>query len=259
MVQMHVLIAESDHETALNLADLLAKMSHHPYIARDGMEAWRIFTDHEVEVMISQYGLPRMNSIELCKKMRAFNRYLFTYHIVLIEKNEVSHLKEIFESGADDCIIKPVNPLLFKARIRSCERAAQAITRCRELQDTLTASRNKLRIIFDALPEEIVSVDREGKIVSLNRSYVQGRDGDFSEFWQQEVQAETLYFLERFHQSLFRTSLKSVLETGKPVVINDMLTQKGDHQQRKQIQFLPVTDDHNRIIQVLIVARDTTD
>jgi hypothetical protein len=43
------------------------------------------------------------------------------------------------------------------------------------------------------------------------------------------------------------------------VVINDLLTQQGENQRRKQIQFLPVIDDQNRIIQVVIVARDTTE
>jgi CheY-like chemotaxis protein len=259
MVQMHILIAESDLESAYNMATQLAQMSHHPYIARDGIEAWGIFTDHEIDIVISRLDLPRISGLDLCRKIRAFNRCAFTYCIVLVEKDEVSHIKKIFEIGADDCIVKPVNPLLLKARVKSCERAAQAVERCQELQDTLTASRNKLRIVFDSLPEEIIAVDREGKIVSLNRSYVANRDSSFSDHWRQEVRAEALYFMEKFHQSLFKTSLKSVLETGKPVVINDMLVQQGDHQRQKQIQFLPVTDEHGQVIQVIIMARDTTD
>jgi YesN/AraC family two-component response regulator len=241
------------------MAGLLKDMSHHPYTARNGMEAWELFLAHEVHLVISQWALPRLSGLQLCKKVRSLRRIAFTYFMVLIERDETSYLRKIFEGGVDDCLIKPVNPLLLKARIRSCERANQAIEKCKELQDTLTASRNKLRIVFDSLPEEIVSVDRQGKIVSLNRSYVTNRDSSYSDLWQQEIQAETLYFMQKFHQSLFKTSLKSVLETGKPVVINDLLTQQGENQRRKQIQFLPVIDDQNRIIQVVIVARDTTE
>lgn len=256
---MNILIADADPNAAQGMAALVSDMSHHPYLARDGIEAWDIFTDHEVQLVLSQWGLPRLSGLELCKKISSFSRNLFTYCIVLIERDETAHIKEIFEGGVDDCIVKPVNPLLLKARINSCQRVAQAVKRCQELQDTLTASRNKLRIVFDALPEEIVSIDRQGKIVSLNRSYVSNRDTDFSDLWLQEIQAESLYFMEKFHQSLFKTSLKSVMETGKPVMINDMITQQGDHQRRLQIQFLPVTDDHNRTLQVVIVARDTTE
>lgn len=238
------------------MAQQLADMSFEPIIARDGMEAWELFQAKEINLVICEWQLPRVSGFELCRKIRSVEKDEYTFIVVLVGKDEVQSFKEIFQSGADDCLLKPPNPHILKARLNSGERIIRVGQRNKELHNTMVESRNKLRIVFDALPEEIVATDLNGRIQSLNQAYVRNRNAGFSDLWQQQIKAEDLYFMEKFDKSLFSASFKSVLKTGKPVIIKDLATQQGDRLQHKEIQFLPVKDDAERIKQVMIIARD---
>jgi CheY-like chemotaxis protein len=253
---MHILLVDSIHSSREAMAQQLADLSFEPIIARDGMEAWELFQEKQINLVICEWQLPRVSGFELCRKIRSVEKDEYTYIVVLVGKDEVQSFKEIFQSGADDCLLKPPNPHMLKARLNSGERIIRVGQRNKELHNTMVESRNKLRIVFDALPEEIVATDLNGRIQSLNQAYVRNRNAGFSELWQQQIRAEDLYFMEKFDKSLFAASFKSVLKTGKPVIIKDLATKQGDKLQHKEIHFLPVKDDAERIKQVMIIARD---
>lgn len=253
---MRILLVDPVHSSRETMAQQLSDMSFEPIIARDGMEAWELFSDKEIHLVICEWQLPRVSGLELCSKIRAVEKDEYTYIVVMIGKDETNSLREVFKSGADDCLLKPPNPHILKARLKSGERIIRVGQRNKELQNTMLESRNKLRIVFDALPEEIVATDLEGRIQSLNRAYVRNRNAGFSDLWQQQIKAEDLYFMEKFDKSLFSASFNSVIQTGKPVIIKDLKTLQGDKLQHKEIHFLPVKGDNERIKQIMIIARD---
>jgi DNA-binding response OmpR family regulator len=256
---MQVLLVDPDHSSREVIAQQLSDMSFEPVIAGNGMEAWEIIQAKEINLVVTEWELPRVSGLELCKKIRSIEKDEYINIFVLVEKEEAQNLKEIFQSGADDCLLKPLNPHLFAARLKSGERIIHLGQKNKMFHNTMIASRNKLRIVFDALPEEIVATDLHGRIQSLNRAYVQNRNAGFSELWQQQIKAEDLYFMEKFDKSIFAASFKSVVQTGKPVVIKDLATKKGDVVQHKEIYFLPVKDDNRMMKQVIIIARDIVD
>jgi CheY-like chemotaxis protein len=256
---MRVLLVDPVRSSRETMAQQLSDMSYEPVIARDGMEAWTLIGEKEINIVISEWQLPRVSGLELCKKIRSTEKDEYIYVFILVGKEEVQNLKEVFQSGADDCLLKPLNPHLFSARLKSGERIIHLGKKNKELYHTMVASRNKLRTVFDALPEEIVATDLNGRIQSLNRAYVQNRDAGFSDLWQQQIKAEDMYFMEKFDKSLFAASFKSVIQTERPVVIKDLVTKKGDKIQHKEIHFLPVTGDNRKMKQVIIIARDISD
>lgn len=256
---MQILVVDPINKSREALAQMLAEMTFDPVPARDGMEAWQILQSKTINLVISEWVLPRVTGLELCKKIRTIQQDEYIYLFVLVGKDEVSNLKEIFQSGADDCLIKPINSHILNARLKSGERIIQLGQKNKELHNTMIQSRNKLRIVFDALPEEIVATDLNGCIQSMNRAYVKNRNTGFSDVWKQQIKAEDLYFMEKFDKSIFSASFKSVIQTGKPVAIKDLLTRQGDVEQHKEIHFLPVKDETRKIKQIIIVARDITE
>jgi CheY-like chemotaxis protein len=247
--EMQVLLVDPVHSSREVLARQLSDMSFEPIIAGDGMEAWTFIREKEINLVISEWQLPRVTGRELCRKIRSIPKDEYIYIFILVGKEEVHSLKEVFQSGADDCLLKPLNPHLLAARLNSDK----------ELQDTILESRNKLRIVFDALPEEIVATDLDGRIQSLNRAYVENRNAGFSELWHQQIKAEDLYFLEKFDKSLFAASYKSVINSGKPVIIRDLATRQADKVQHKEIHFLPVKGENGMMKQIMIIAKDISD
>ncbi|MFH0725230.1 MAG: response regulator [Pseudomonadota bacterium] len=256
---MQVLLVDPVHSSREALAQQLSDMSFEPIIARDGMEAWTLLREKAINLVISEWHLPRVSGFELCRKIRSIEKDEYIYIFILIGKEEVQSLRDVFKSGADDCLLKPLNPHLFSARLQSGKRIIHLGRKNKELQNTIVESRNKLRIVFDSLPEEIVATDGDGRIQSLNRAYVENRNAGFTDLWHQQIKAEDLYFLEKFDKSLFAASFNSVILTGKPVIIRDLATTQDDKIQHKEIHFLPVKAENGRMKQIIIIARDIPD
>jgi DNA-binding response OmpR family regulator len=256
---MQVLLVDPVHSSREALAQQLSDMSFEPIIASDGMEAWTLIREKEINLVISEWQLPRVSGLDLCRKIRSIEKDEYVYIYILVGKEEVQSLKEVFQSGADDCLLKPLNPHLLLARLNSGKRIIHLGKKNKELQNTIIESRNKLRIVFDALPEEIVATDLEARIQSLNRAYVENRNAGFSDLWHQQIRAEDLYFLEKFDKSLFAASFNSVINTGKPVIIRDLVTKQDNKVQHKEIHFLPVKAEKGILKQIMIIARDISD
>jgi DNA-binding response OmpR family regulator len=256
---MQVLLVDPVHSSREVLAQQLAELSFEPIIARDGMEAWTLIQEKQIHLVISEWQLSRVSGLELCRKIRSIETDEYISIFILVGREEGQNLKEILESGADDCLFRPLDPLLLSARLNSVKRYIHLCKKNKELQHTIIESRNKLRIVFDALPEEIVATDLEGRIQSLNRAYVDNRNAGISDLWHQQIKAEDLYFMEKFDKSLFSASFKSVVHTGKPVAIRDLSTKQDDRVQHKEIHFLPVRGEGGTMKQIIIIARDISE
>jgi DNA-binding response OmpR family regulator len=67
---MNVLIAEDDAMTRLVLQRAVEHQSHVCLVAQDGLEAWQLFQAHTVDVVISDWLMPLMDGLELCRRVR---------------------------------------------------------------------------------------------------------------------------------------------------------------------------------------------
>src|SRR3972149_5099356 len=119
---MRILVAE-DNLSARNLiVKLLQKWGHEVLEAEDGVKAWELLLTNPVNLVISDWMMPNMDGLELCKKVRnaEFDRYI--YFILLTAKDTKLKIVEGMEAGADDYVIKPFNMNELKVRIRAGER-----------------------------------------------------------------------------------------------------------------------------------------
>jgi DNA-binding response OmpR family regulator len=67
---MNVLIAEDDALTRLMLQRAVEHQGHACLVAQDGLEAWQLFQAHIVDVVISDWLMPLMDGVELCRRVR---------------------------------------------------------------------------------------------------------------------------------------------------------------------------------------------
>ena len=67
---MNVLIAEDDGVTRLMLQRAVEQCGHACLLAHDGLEAWQLFQAHPVDVVISDWLMPLVNGVELCRRVR---------------------------------------------------------------------------------------------------------------------------------------------------------------------------------------------
>jgi DNA-binding response OmpR family regulator len=123
--------------------------------ARDGEEALRRFGEETVDLVILDVMLPRLDGLEVCKRLRNQSDVPI---IMLTARGEELDKVLGLELGADDYITKPFSIREFRSRVRALLRRAAAPRAAAEREDTI--ERGELKI---DLPRRTVQI-RDGTI-----------------------------------------------------------------------------------------------
>lgn len=126
---MRILIVDDDELSASILENVLTKAGHQVRAASDGAEALAILKEEQYRMVITDWEMPVMDGIDLCKAVRAENLAGYVYIILLTSRNSSQETIEGLSAGADDFIVKPFDPGEMIARVRSGERVLSLETR----------------------------------------------------------------------------------------------------------------------------------
>ena len=166
---MKILIAEDDPISRRILEANLLEWGYEVMVASDGGEAWEIIQQPESpSLIISDWMMPRMDGLALCRKIRNMEKSEYIYFIILTAKGEKKDIIEGLEAGADDFLTKPFNREELKYRIRIGERIINLERRILELAntDSLTCLLNR-RAFMERMEQEMSRAQREKKPISL--------------------------------------------------------------------------------------------
>lgn len=120
---MRILVAEDDAVSLLILRRAVEKLGHECLAAEDGERAWRLYEENPgVDVIISDWMMPGMDGLELCRRIRDDGRKGYTYFIFLTALSDKEHLLQGFEAGADDYLAKPLDREELQVRLISARR-----------------------------------------------------------------------------------------------------------------------------------------
>lgn len=111
-----ILLVEDDKNLGLMLQEHLTEEGFNTVLRRDGEEALEAIKELHFDLCIFDIMLPKMDGIELSKKMRELD--LATPFIFLTSRSLKSDRIHGYEMGADDYVVKPFDPdeLGFKIR-----------------------------------------------------------------------------------------------------------------------------------------------
>jgi two-component system cell cycle response regulator len=166
---MKILIAEDDPISRRVLEANLLEWGYEVMVASDGGEAWEIIQQPESpNLIISDWMMPRMDGLALCREIRNMEKSEYIYFILLTAKGEKKDIIEGLEAGADDFLTKPFNPEELKYRIRIGERIINLERRILKLANTdpLTGLLNR-RAFMERMEQEMSRAQREKKPLSL--------------------------------------------------------------------------------------------
>jgi len=166
---MKILIAEDDPISRRVLEAHLLEWGYEVVVASDGGEAWEIIQQPESpSLIISDWMMPRMDGLALCREIRTMEKSEYIYFIILTAKGEKKDIIEGLEAGADDFLTKPFNREEMKYRIRIGERIINLERRILELANTdpLTGLLNR-RAFMERMEQEMSRAQREKNPLSL--------------------------------------------------------------------------------------------
>lgn len=119
---MRILIVDDDKDIRVLLSRTLKKWDHEVIEASNGIEAWNILETERISLVVSDWSMPEMDGLELCKRIRSVDISRYIYFILLTAKDNRDELIKGMEAGADDFVVKPFNKGELKVRIRAGER-----------------------------------------------------------------------------------------------------------------------------------------
>jgi type IV pilus assembly protein PilB len=107
---LKILIAEDDSISRTVLTRTVEKLGHECLATSDGYEAWEAYKNNpDVEVIISDWMMPEMDGLDLCRRVRNLDRDGYTYFIFLTSLGGREHLLDGMEAGADEYLTKPLD------------------------------------------------------------------------------------------------------------------------------------------------------
>jgi putative two-component system response regulator len=129
MAGMNILIVDDEPISLRLAAQAIHEAGYGVTTAHDGQEALEILSRGRHQLVVSDWRMPRLSGVELCRVVRSgeFARYI--YFILLTGQTRPEEIIEGLAAGADDYINKPFNPAELIQRVHIGRRIVSLETR----------------------------------------------------------------------------------------------------------------------------------
>ena len=87
--------------------------------ARDGFMALDLLDEAIPDIFILDVMTPEMTGIEFCQRIRARPETADTPVVMLSAWGDGQTIKQAYDAGADDYLVKPIDPLELEAKVQS--------------------------------------------------------------------------------------------------------------------------------------------
>lgn len=151
-----VLVVDDDGFMRKLLSSLIRQQGFDVTLAEDAMEAMAVLrADDEIDLVISDWEMPGMTGVELCQQLRALNLPNYVHFMLLTARQQQADFVAAMEAGADDFLLKPLNPVILKARLEVVKRLLNLQQRLRRKNRLLTDAKEQLELAYAQLREDM--------------------------------------------------------------------------------------------------------
>ncbi len=118
-----ILIADDDKEIVDLVKLYLQNEGYTIYYAYDGAQVWETVQKEQLDLVVLDIMMPKMDGLEVCRLMR--QEGITTPILMLSAKAEDNDKIMGLLTGADDYMVKPFNPLELSVRVKAILRRVQ--------------------------------------------------------------------------------------------------------------------------------------
>lgn len=168
-----MLIVDDSKAQRRILAVQLARWGYRVSEAESGEAALALCEEQGFDIVLSDWMMPGMTGLELCKAFRALPREGYGYFILLTSKSEKTEIASGLENGADDFLAKPVNSDELRARLRVGERIVSMQQELVIKNHLVGSTLDQLQRLYDSLDRDLIEAKK------LQQSLIRDRHRDF--------------------------------------------------------------------------------
>lgn len=119
------------------LKALITATGHSVRAASNGREAWAAFQHDPAAIVISDWHMPELDGLELCRLVRARPHERYVYFILITAYGGKQQYALGMDAGADDFITKPLDLDELRARLHVADRILGLQQQLRRLEGLL--------------------------------------------------------------------------------------------------------------------------
>lgn len=131
-----ILVAEDDPTTRKLVATWLREAGFQVRQATDGQEALALVEQECPDILITDWQMPRVTGLELCRVVRRQQFPHYLYILFLTAQANPDDVQEALAAGADDFLAKPTDQNELLSRVRQIEWSLKRRQRQVELAET---------------------------------------------------------------------------------------------------------------------------
>jgi DNA-binding response OmpR family regulator len=149
---MKILIAEDEKISRRILEMTLTNASYDVVTVEDGVKALESIQKEVPDMLITDWMMPELDGLELCRRVRGLDLSSYVYIIVLTALTQKEKIIEGLDAGADDYITKPFERTELLARVRAGERVIQLERSLRQKNTELSEALAQVKQLKGLLP-----------------------------------------------------------------------------------------------------------
>lgn len=119
---MRVLVVDDDPVTTQIVREDLRQFGYDVTVALNGREAFEHIRSGQFHLVVSDWQMPEMSGLDLCREIRKRTWSGYVYFILLTSCSRDEEIVRGFNAGADDFLTKPFRPQELCMRLRTGER-----------------------------------------------------------------------------------------------------------------------------------------
>lgn len=147
---LRVLVVEDDAQDRWYFSEILRSRSFGVISCEDAETAWAVFQDNPTPLVLLDLMLPGMDGLELCRRIRSHPEGEDCIVLAVTGRADPGVVAGILSAGANDFILKPVDPRLLDIRLVIAERWAAEQRARRAMREELAEKTRALEALRHA-------------------------------------------------------------------------------------------------------------
>jgi diguanylate cyclase (GGDEF)-like protein len=154
-----VLVIDDDPVSRDLVSLHLSAAGYEPLPAENGILALAMIHQRLPRIVISDWLMPKMDGLQVCRQIRSLQSDSLTYFIMLTVQSDKAKLLEAFDAGVDDFLSKPFHEGELLARVRAGSRIVRLCDELKERSQSLSRSNMELCRLNEKLRQSSTTDD----------------------------------------------------------------------------------------------------
>lgn len=151
-----ILVVDDSRLQRRLLTGMLRKWGFVTLEAASGEQALRLYRETMPDLVISDWMMPGMDGLTLCRTLRDLSGDDYCYFILLTSKSEKNEIAQGLDAGSDDFLTKPVNPGELRARITAGARIVSMQAELSEKNRVINETLDRLTEAYDKIDQDLM-------------------------------------------------------------------------------------------------------